>query len=440
MIEGGKRMLTLSEDRRHFLRDGKPFFWLGDTAWLLFQKLTFEEALVYLKNRAEKGFNVIQATLVHTDDYRNRTGSPALLQDGFARPNPDLAKDAYWPTVRRIVDAAAEMGLMMALLPSWGRFVSAGQLAGSTVDVYIDFLAWHFGDCENVIWLAGGDVRGSDAPKDFHRIGSRLREKCPNQLIGFHPFGRCSSSQWFQDAPWLDFHLFQSGHRRYDQMKLNQWDDKVDAETYVGEDNYKYVRHDRALTPVRPVLDGEPSYEFILQGLHDPTQPYWQTHDVRRYAYWSLLAGAAGFTYGSNAIMQFWRGTEEGSFGVLETWQEALHNPGSMQMTHVRRLMEEINWQTGKPAQEYLPDNTGEKYDYNLALKTDRAFCVYSYSGKPFTADTRALGATEAWWFDPVSGGKSYIGKIAPTERARFTPPNRRNGQNDWALLLKYSG
>lgn len=430
-------MLTLSQNRRHFLRDGQPFFWLGDTAWLLFQKLDGAETQAYLRNRAEKGFTVIQATLVHTSDYRNRAGSPALLDDDFARPNPDEAPDAYWPWVRRAVDEAARLGLVMALLPSWGHFVSSGRLGGDAVDVYVDFLAERFGDCENVIWLVGGDVRGSDAPADFDRIGRRLREKCPRQLIGFHPFGRCSSSQWFQDAPWLDFHLFQSGHRRYDQVRLNQWDDKVDAETFVGEDNYRYVQHDRALTPVRPVLDGEPSYEFILQGLHDPAQPYWQTRDVRRYAYWSLLAGAAGFTYGSNAIMQFWRGVEPGAFGVFETWQEALHNPGSMQMTHVRRLMEEIRWQTGEPAQDRLPGNTGTQYEYNLALRTDCALVVYTYTGRPFRVDTRGLAASSAWWADPVSGGKSYIGPVPAGESVPFTPPDRRSDQNDWLLLLR---
>ena len=31
-------MLTINERKRGFLRDGKPFFWLGDTAWLLFKK------------------------------------------------------------------------------------------------------------------------------------------------------------------------------------------------------------------------------------------------------------------------------------------------------------------------------------------------------------------------------------------------------------------
>lgn len=431
-------MLTLTRDRHYFLRDGEPFFWLGDTAWLLFQKLTEEEARVYLKNRAEKGFTVIQATLVHKNGYKNRAGYPALLDDDFSRPAADDSPDAYWPMVRRLVDEAAELGLVMALLPSWGHFVSSGALSGNAVDVYTDFLAERFGDCENVIWLVGGDVRGSDAPEEFDRIGSCLRKKCPRHLIGFHPFGRCSSSRWFNDAPWLDFNMFQSGHRRYDQVRLNQWDDKADAETFVGEDSYRYVQHDRQLSPVRPVLDGEPSYEFILQGLHDPTQPYWQTCDVRRYAYWSLLAGAAGFTYGSNAVMQFWQGTEEGAFGVFETWREALHNPGSMQMTHVRRLMEEIRWQTGKPAQEYLKDNTGEKYGYNLALITDRALCVYSYTGRPFAVNTLSLGRTEARWFDPVSGGKSYAGQIDAAESVLFAPPDRRAGQNDWILILSF--
>jgi len=40
--------LKVSENHR-FLMDseGKPFFWLGDTGWLLFSKLTREEAEKY---------------------------------------------------------------------------------------------------------------------------------------------------------------------------------------------------------------------------------------------------------------------------------------------------------------------------------------------------------------------------------------------------------
>lgn len=41
--------------------DGRPFFYLGDTAWQLFHRLNREEADRYLANRAAKGFTVIQA-------------------------------------------------------------------------------------------------------------------------------------------------------------------------------------------------------------------------------------------------------------------------------------------------------------------------------------------------------------------------------------------
>jgi hypothetical protein len=41
------------------LKDGQPFFYLCDTGWDLFVKLDREEADTYLKNRTDKGFNVM---------------------------------------------------------------------------------------------------------------------------------------------------------------------------------------------------------------------------------------------------------------------------------------------------------------------------------------------------------------------------------------------
>ncbi len=47
--------LKVSEDRRFLTTaDGRPFFWLGDTAWELFHRLNREEADEYLAIRASK--------------------------------------------------------------------------------------------------------------------------------------------------------------------------------------------------------------------------------------------------------------------------------------------------------------------------------------------------------------------------------------------------
>src|SRR5215212_7519244 len=55
-------VLKVSENHRFIVSaDGKPFFWLGDTAWELFHRLNREEAVRYLRNRADRRFTVIQA-------------------------------------------------------------------------------------------------------------------------------------------------------------------------------------------------------------------------------------------------------------------------------------------------------------------------------------------------------------------------------------------
>ena len=58
--------LAISENRRYLMEGDKPFFWLGDTAWLMFLKLDEDEIYTYLRNRKEKGYNVIQTVLIQS--------------------------------------------------------------------------------------------------------------------------------------------------------------------------------------------------------------------------------------------------------------------------------------------------------------------------------------------------------------------------------------
>jgi len=57
--------LKVSPNHRFLMyADGTPFFYLGDTAWELFHRLTLEESERYLDDRAGKRFNVIQAVVL----------------------------------------------------------------------------------------------------------------------------------------------------------------------------------------------------------------------------------------------------------------------------------------------------------------------------------------------------------------------------------------
>src|SRR5436190_1180208 len=117
--------LKVSENKRFLVTaDNKPFFWLGDTGWELFHRLTREEADKYLKHRADNGFTVIQAVVLAEMDGLhdpNAYGEIPLENDDPSKP-----REAYFQHVDYIINKAAELGLYIGLLPSWGDKIQKG--------------------------------------------------------------------------------------------------------------------------------------------------------------------------------------------------------------------------------------------------------------------------------------------------------------------------
>jgi hypothetical protein len=120
IFAAGAERLKVTENHRYLeYESGKPFFYLGDTAWELFHKLNREEATKYLANRAQKGFTVIQATVLAAGDgltVPNAYGELPFIDKDATRPN-----EAYFRHVDFIVNKAAELGLFIGMLPSWGN-------------------------------------------------------------------------------------------------------------------------------------------------------------------------------------------------------------------------------------------------------------------------------------------------------------------------------
>jgi hypothetical protein len=281
--------------------------------------------------------------------------------------------------------------------------------------------------------MNGGDVRGSDSTAIWNIIGNTIKQTNKDQIITYHPFGRTQSSEWFHNEPWLDFNMFQSGHRRYDQDTTG---------LAYGEDNWRYANADYSLIPRKPTLDGEPSYEGIPQGLHDTTQPFWTDSDVRRYAYWSVFAGCCGFTYGHSAIMQFYRQSDNPAYGAKEYWDAALNAPGASQMIHLRNLMLSKPYFERVPANHLLASGQGEKYDYIAVTKGKDYLFAYTCNGNDISLDLNRLAWTQytASWFD------TRTGKVTETVMDRnegivtFDPPGIKERGNDWVLILEKNG
>ncbi|KEO74253.1 hypothetical protein EL17_08965 [Anditalea andensis] len=435
----GLPKLKISDNQRFFATEsGEPFFWLGDTAWLLFGKLDREETEKYLDDRKEKGFNIIQIMTLHTVGAVNAYGDSALVNQDVARPltteGTDYGDgDAYdfWDHVDFVIDKAEERGIYVAMVPIWGSNVRAGHVDRDQVEIYGKFLSDRYGNRNHIVWLNGGDVPGSDSTEVWNRLGETLRANNPDQLITFHPRGRTQSSDWFADEDWMDFHMFQSGHRRYDQD---------DTEKAYGEDNWRYVKADYDLDRRMPTLDGEPSYEGIPIGLHDPKEGFWDDNAVRRYGYWSVFAGAAGYTYGHSAIMQMHRPIDEtGAYGNEMYWTEALDAPGASQMIHLKNLMLDFDYFDREPAQE-LVANQGERYDYLVATKGKGYALIYTYTGRDIAINMDELGRNEveAKWFNPRTGEYSNIGRMSGDRVQEFKPDGEEQDGNDWVLVLTY--
>lgn len=434
----GLPTLRVSENKRYLVdENGNPFFWLGDTGWLLFSKLNREEVDEYLTNRAEKGFNVIQVMVLHSLNATNVYGDSALIGENVATPLVTAGNDFrdsmqydYWDNVDYVVEKAAEKGIYMGMVPVWGSNVRNGNVTRADAVKYAEWLANRYKNKPNIIWLNGGDVKGSDSIGIWNAIGSAINRIDTNHLITFHPFGRTSSSLWFQDEKWLDFNMFQSGHRRYDQD---------DTKWGFGEDNWMYVNHDYAMVPVKPTIDGEPSYEGIPQGLHDTLQPYWTDNDIRRYAYWSVFAGTFGFTYGANSVMQFYKPTDKKpAYGAREYWTAGINLPGSQQMQFLKKLMLSRPFLERIPDQSLIAGDNGLKYNYLLATRGNDYAFIYTYTGRDIPVKMGIISGNKvkASWYKPTNGTTIEFGEFENTGIHEFNPPGEPADGNDWVLIL----
>lgn len=456
--EGSEKEMWLSvRPGSHFFWKGdRPFFWLGDTAWLMLHKLTREEIDVYLTNRARKGFRVIQMVAVHHLPAQNAYGHFAFRKNDPGCPETE-EENGYWNLMDQAVHKARNLGMYVAVVPHWGNL--SDIISIEDMKKYIRFLAERYGQCDNLIWLTGGDTRPDVRIDYWKTMGQLLKELCPRQLISYHPFGRTSSVDFFPEEAWMDFHMFQSGHRRYDQESLGSWDD-TDTAKYYGEDNWRYVLEGWSINRKMPILDGEPSYEHIPQGLHGAKEPYWTPEQVRRYGWWSVLSGAAGFTYGHNSVMQFYTGEGAGAFRVRYPWQDALHGPAAafvaVMAELIQRMFDEVAEDAanrGESPEQYMEQRCkscrtmlrGEaawkeeqKEDRIMAWQIGKYYLFYLYTGQPVHMSLH--DDYEAWWFDPSNGIWSWIDRVeaACAEREiSFCPPVGDFSHRDWLLILK---
>ncbi len=403
--------LQVSEEGRYLKHEnGTPFFWLGETGWLLPQRTDRDEVSFYLNACKNAGYNVVQVQTLNDVPSINQYGQYSMT-DGYNFKNIDKKGIyGYWDHMDYIIKTAERNGIYIGMVPIWGTPVDEGKMSVKEAQAYGKFLADRYKDSPNIIWFIGGDIRGDKKTEVWQALAQTIRANDANHLMTFHPRGRTTSATWFNNESWLDFNMFQSGHRRYGQRK---GDGDYPIEENTEEDNWRFVEAS-TLNPLKPVIDGEPIYEDIPQGLHDPNETRWMDYDMRRYAYWSVFAGSFGHTYGHNSIMQFHRPGKMASFGAEKAWWDALKDPGFGQMQYLKNLMLAFPFFDRVPDQTIIAGKNGERYDRAIATRGNDYLMVYNYSGRPMDIDLNKISGAKknVWWYSPKTGKLEYIGEF----------------------------
>jgi hypothetical protein len=400
-------MLKVSENGRYFVRDGAPFFWMGDTAWSLVNRYTPEDAGYYLERRREQGFTVVHVMILF--DGGPGLTTPAADFQGelpFLDMDPATPNEAYFKNVDRVVRLAREYGFILVILAcggSGGSFVRVKPvITQENARAYGRWLGTRYRDEPHIVWSNGFDVPPWTFEEIAHEFAAGLQEgDVPDRLITYHPSGNASSS-YFHHYPWLGANLIQT------------WA----AYTRI----HAMVHHDYLRAPTKSVVHAEGAYE---DGPEYPTGPITPLL-VRQQAYWAYLSG--GFhTYGHNDM---WR--------CNPTWRQSLDSPGARQMGVLKQIFTSCQWWKHVPDQSVFALGAGGEKVLNVAARSIDGDSVIAYLSNPTTVSIHmdrvtAARTARARWVDTETGAVSVIGEFPSSGTRSFTTPDSRP---DAILLL----
>jgi hypothetical protein len=419
--------LKVSSKGRYFVnQDGKPFFYLGDTAWLLFQRFHRDEVEAYLQDRAGRGFTVIQAYVLRGLEARHPDGNSSLLgETPLLGRDPTKPNEAFFKNVDHVVNRANELGLVMGLVVAKSWHVNKHPervFDANNAYLFGKFLGERY-QHNAVLWYVGGDSNPGNDKEVWVAMARGLKDGSGgSHLVSYHGAGGSTSSTWFHKDDWLDFNSIQSGHG---------WAART----------YRLVTLDYGLSPAKPTVDMEPPYENHPTG---PKTPRIDSHQVRKGAYWAMLAGAAGHGYGALDLFHAYKDSD-GPFprNGFQPWRKAIAYEGSRQVGYMRRLFELRPWHKLVPDQSVIAAGQGEGEDHIRAARAEDGSFLIAYlpHGGTIGIHMDKISGTEvkARWYDPREGTWHDLGQHTNTRIREFVAPSQGD-KNDWILVLEDAG
>lgn len=379
--------VMIDSKRRSFTRGGRDFFYLADTLWMAFSKLTLQEWEEVLRMRRMQRFSVVQisALPISHDNSADAAALSAFGPGGFSDLN-----EAYFDRACEMLELAVRYGFTPSIHLLWVNYIPdtwAGSMPTGTpmplqdALTAVTYMVRRFKPYAPIYSISGDTRFETERVTDYYdKAIDAVRAIDPEALLTLHlaphadvPNRLCGK---------IDFYTYQGGHTAGAEL----------------ENHYRFGLHYYQKPGEKPVVNSEPPYEGHGHGHSDGRH---DEKSLRCAAWQSLLSGAsAGVTYGAHGLWSMHRAGQAFTNLAFSNspfdWRTALRLPGAWEMASARALFETHNLFGLGPCG--LLD---EKYpSIRMAATNDLAtLAVYA----PFACDvhlTLSLEGYDVWLYD----------------------------------------
>lgn len=396
--------------------DGTPFLWIGDTAWAAPMQATLDEWKIYLEDRRAKGFTAIQ--IFCASDWsgeKDREGNAPFIGEGVARWNP-----AYWQAYDEKVRAANDAGFVVFITglmepvkrypeEAEARLFARNLVARLMGDIVI------FSPSFDSRYMPLGDA-----------VGAAIREATSIHLISQHTGTSLEAAQAYFDKPYLDFCGLQSGAG---------WGSKPLSAQTAARNAVEWTRALRARTPPKPIIDLEARYDSAFNQEQLARLP-------RSCGYWTILSGAAGYTYGCAGV---WNWAPSKPLSDVQskpwTWREGIARSSSTDMKHMAAFFASIPWWTLEPMPEAIRDQPEDPALRMVFARSAKRYLAVAYLPDNASIAIRAdalPAPAGAEWFPPATGER--VEAAPPAAEGEFRIFARPAGWEDALLVVRARG
>lgn len=430
----------MSKYPEHFqYSNGDRFWFLGETAWALFNnnekenldRSAFEH---YVKTRASQGFNVMHAMVLSEAGWGNSGGMP------FHDMEKQVMNPAYWKEIDSRIDFANRNGIVIGLVLAWGdknKKVPYPWRLFPGIEArknYARYIAARY-SAFNVYFIVSGEWHAEirtrsgneeDIRNEFIETGNALDEADPhNRMIGIHPMTGNGSVREFNRAGWMSFGDYQQNYSRLHSRIL----ESMMFNKPVVNSEYGYYLRDQNGDGVTD-KDNSTSLESI------------------RYASWDIVMAGAYLVTGFGTTY-FGGNRDPGPFDV-----DAVKNDEwELQVGYIKKFFEKTEYWKMSSHDDLLVSETLRGSDGRHLGRTApplTTYWLFAESGRQYLLYARGVadkislslksgdsGKYKVQLFNPRTGEMNTINEnMYLSSDYNWTPPDK----NDWVIyLLKIS-